>query len=785
MKYDIVKVLTENPYIDELIYQVKIMSYGCILKNNQKALENETRESINNAGIYIACKDGVAKYNTVDYTQEMFDLLPSIQKTVVDSILEDKENLVREKVIYSDTNGIAVDNRITTDQRKLIVSTAIQYTIDNYVELNNYYRELNGEPNFGEPGIKVGDFVNWIPPENIISQESLNNKYIHEMESTEISILEDYGILDKIRAQVPDKVYLHHLFPKKVSYYNARKAYPFQVLFIPQIEQNTIYQRFKERLDINREYTTKTIYSDAYKFNSSYYDSVMMVLIVVQTIIDMMSEVQEIITNKDILDLRSIQYIFESYGIPFFSEIPLKYQISLVKNINILLKYKSTAKNITDILTLFGFKDIEVFKYYLIKDRKVDKDGNYILNGANNSDNYELSFIKVPVKDNNPDSYLKKSENKIKYNEIISNDITWNGGLVGDIVKNDILNHDFNYVSTKYISIDTMYKMSELSFQVPYFFNTIFDHNKIAETLTLSIPFLSEDHSFKLTDIFVYLFSLAHIYYGYDDNIITNGIVITHILGFNFDIDLPALENDLHKAGFDYNKLMEGNKFIVPNTAIGYEQLFDLISTNQKTLSFIKSKLFNSSNKREYDAYSKIYNACMIKKYTNDYYKVDIDGESKVPETYTEYLSYRDSILYSSISDIKYLTSNESEQKNVIINNIDKIISSIYEYIDSDDYKYIFAQFPGGSTLSMMSTYVYKIIDFFKSYKIDFLGVNTNYVFNDRFGTGISYIDNISFSTTYNKRDILKYTDMLKMTSNLKYSDRINFNDFIFIKPTK
>ena len=67
------------------------------------------------------------------------------------------------------------------------------------------------------------------------------------------------------------------------------------------------------------------------------------------------------------------KYIFESNGVKYFDDIPLKYQIALVKNLNKLIKFKSTDKCIVDIISIFGINNIEVFKYYIMKDRYLNK----------------------------------------------------------------------------------------------------------------------------------------------------------------------------------------------------------------------------------------------------------------------------------------------------------------------------------------------------------------------------------------------------------------------------
>ena len=96
------------------------------------------------------------------------------------------------------------------------------------------------------------------------------------------------------------------------------------------------------------------------------------IFILVNTIMDLLSGISDMLINRKVFDARCIKYLFESYGIPYYSEIPIKYQQAMLKNRNMLLKYKSSTRNMVDICSLFGFSDIKVFGYYMLKEHVVD-----------------------------------------------------------------------------------------------------------------------------------------------------------------------------------------------------------------------------------------------------------------------------------------------------------------------------------------------------------------------------------------------------------------------------
>ena len=216
--------------------------------------------------------------------------------------------------------------------------------------------------------------------------------------------------------------------------------------------------KFKRVFDRNRRYTMATVYSEAYRFMSYHYDAFIEILIIIQTMVDMISEVQEYIINKDVFDSRTIRYLFESYGIAYYKEIPVKYQIRIIKNVNTLLKYKSSHRNIIDILELFDDDTITIYTYYLMKTKKLHRDNFFFYTEddvnpkygterdywigpkSDISNNKVLSILQGgSLASINYKSKLVAFDNNInKYKEIIIGSPIWNGRLSCPI--NSVLN---------------------------------------------------------------------------------------------------------------------------------------------------------------------------------------------------------------------------------------------------------------------------------------------------------------------------------------------------------
>ena len=117
-----------------------------------------------------------------------------------------------------------------------------------------------------------------------------------------------------------------------------------------------------------------------------------------------------------------------------------------------------------------------------------------------------------------------------------------NGVISWHTVKQDIIDYNFNAVLTKYISVETITKMTELTFQVSYFYNMLFDNLYSEEALTVEMPYIKVGHKFKFMDVVCYLFALMYVYNGIEDNIMYSPTQMLYIKGYNFNKDL-AISN--------------------------------------------------------------------------------------------------------------------------------------------------------------------------------------------------------------------------------------------------
>ena len=350
------KVFTDYPFVDVLIYYVKQLAMYCIVKSETEASAAETLRTEYMGDLFIQSIEGTADWRLYDYNQTILSKI-GLPANLMDVCIADPDNIPEEF-------------------REAAKKEASDNFLRNYIEENEYYRKIMGLPTLGDSGLLV-------PKEFRIANIGVDyNIPLHLMKDSAINILEERGIWDNILARYTDDKYAYLKYIKSgVDNYKARKAENFQLLFLPNIDNTVVKEKFQRRFSVNRAYALTTLYSEAHKFDSKYYDAWMTIFIIVQTMIDMISEVQDHIINLDVFDERCVRYIFQSHGIPYYNEIPLYYQVRMMRRLHELLKYKSTSKCMVDICSLFGFDDLRVFKYYLLRERVVDKDTEeYVFN---------------------------------------------------------------------------------------------------------------------------------------------------------------------------------------------------------------------------------------------------------------------------------------------------------------------------------------------------------------------------------------------------------------------
>ena len=756
------RIYTETPLIDEIVYQVKgMIMEGIVLKDLDEANNNETLYSIKMSDKYADIVEGKDRYELWEYDYDTIIQLPSITKEMA--------------LMYAMNNAL-----IDEKSKPLLLKIKQDDFLATYEEQNNYYRMLNGLPDIGDTGILLND--------DQISRLQVRyfdvSKHLHEMSNNEINLLEEFGILDEIKETNPTKRYLWHLGEKKIDPYAARKTLPFGLLYLPNCESNEVYTKFKDRLEINRVFFLQTMYSQAYKFQSDYYNKFIMCMIIIHSFVDMIELSPEYIIQRELFDMRTIQYVFESQGVEFFPDIPLKYQKRLVKNLNRLIKYKSCDKNLIDIASLFGFDNVDLFKYYLLKDPIMLEDGTYKHDtyedpktGEDVEDldaNYELKFLKVNIDGGIAEEAIRDPFNLYDYDDLVSDDVYWNGPYTKEYVKQEILKHEFNMVMSKYIGMEVTYSLTELALELSYFINMILYADIDMSALEIEVPELNSNNKFELFDLLIGLYSLMYTYLGIKDTIIYNPVQAMDVCGFNFETDMEKLSEYVTEKGFTLEELGVDGWMNPSDTGVyTFNQLIEIYTNNINIYKHLVYEMYHANDKDIYDIYRKIFQSLMITKLNFDYFR----SYGTEPETYLDFLGAKNSPLYEIIYTCKQIESVE-ERKSEASRLINYIVDNIYIYIDEEKFRYIFHNIPTVS-IDYLRQYLFKVLNFFKSYKVDFTHVNVVYKMDDRLENKITIIDRILYSYVYSKTDNYNIDDYIKLLLHINPKDKIKMEDIV------
>lgn len=780
------KIYTENPLLDEIVYNCKQLAMGTVLKDQARADNEESVESLNGGDVYLAIKQGYVNFGAFYYDKEFLSTIPSISTVNAELYAEDND-------------------RIPQELRKPILDAACKEYLSTYVEKNNYFRMLNGEPNFDTLVTYDGLYLDYNTVNNSPNNIKVSKFYrdtpgsdyrlIHQLDIGTIEVLYDNGFIDSLftkdrmnalDVEYKDIEYLKHIGNRKIDYYTSRSADKFGLIYCLDCDAVEVKNRYKDKLEANRKYMLYTIYSDAYKMNSENYDNFFMVFLVIQTIIDLMVELPDYIIRRDVFDSRTCEYIFESNGVKYFRDVPLIYQIALVKNLNKLIKFKSSDKCIVDIISIFGVPNMKVFKYYILKDRNVnnDVDMEYIKTD-NNNDDYTLKFIKVPIT-KKYDDYIRTNNNILTYDDVIDGDRYWIGDKEYDIVKSDIKNMDFTVLRSKYYSVEALIDLTKRNFTLVYFMNILL-YNKVDKSkLLVNLPNISTSKKFELVDVILFLYSLGYLYYGIEDSILDSRKKIAEILGFNTEADLQEIANYLntHFDGLTLEDLgVEG--YTIPkasgnNEILSFKQLENIYFTNTKIYDHVRAMMINPPNKRIYDAYKYIYKSLFIMECNMEYYKL---SNGSMATTYRQFLQEKNPLLFENLSNLLDIT-NINTRREAIVNIIQSTTQYLKDYINRDIVSLddVFAGLPSIS-LDFVKKYVEEVIDFFKSFKIFTHDSSLLYTFSDKFENYVQLIEWVLFLYTFEKSQFVHIEDWIgKSTVSKLTKDKVETIDKIWLE---
>lgn len=761
------RITTDNSdYIitDFLLEELERMTTNLVVKLEYRAKKYETTSSREEGDMYVEA------FNRTDIFDSYRMFPPEVIKqaglgpgTTLSTGEVVTKKMFEEFCIHPYTIPFGYRDTVLNFQRI--------YVVKNYVEKNNYYRELNGEPPLDE---NPKEFVYLKRPVKDVDI----TKPLHLMNRKELTKLKVEGILDAVVARHRNKRYLAHLLDLKIPYHISRKATNFSILHLTRpIHHEGLSDRFISLYSQTVAYVKETIYDSAYSISDEYYDGMIGMFILTITIQRFIvnyfkSGIKREFFNKDI-----IKMYLDSYGIPFYSDISLTYLTRIAKNLNLLLLYKATDQIFVDIFDLFGLKEVSIYKYFLLKQRRLNNEHEPIFAYKEIIDEeghrkkvedlkamYDLKFVSIPASTKQLSVDILNPSNYIDYNLVVEDDYLWGGDGDREEFLEEVLASEFNYVETKYISMTSKYELAKLGFELCYFFKMLYDLKPKEDHLIVTLP--SGRHT--LFDTFTALMALSSMNLNFDGNIMETPSKTLQVLGFNFNSDMEYINRVISDANLENpEEIIIDNP---PETFYNQVELLNLYFKNRTVVRTLLKRKNEAKTIEEYNAYKRIYDATLITTYNNDFFKL---RDGTVAKKYVDYLEENDINLYKLVKETN---------KDTLVENLENLLVGLDEYFKSDKFDNIFLNIPNLS-LESVKRFVFYLVDIFKSYTVDLVAMNVLYHMGSKDSEYVKILDVIEPSAVMEYEDkVDKDADRRQQRPGMWFRDMIVYPSPFYVE---
>lgn len=703
-----------------------------IVKQDNKAAIYETADIKRNADKYCAMMDGTMTWASFGrFDREV------LEAAGLSHELLNTAQLNKELIPY--------------DFREICMNLQRRYTIDHYVEENNYYRMLHGEPDLeDEDLIYLGANIWGLTPD----------VPVHQLPSSELDYINNSEVIQILQEKYPTKKYLHHLGAKSISYFRARTAHNYELLYLEKTRITEISNKFTQYYANSRNYVILGLYNkEDIEFYSDY-DNFMGLVILTMAINRTFASIFTQGVTREFYDDNLIRDLFENYNIPYEESIDVKYQREIAKKLNLLLQYKASNQVLFDITSLFNYRKVNIYKYYLMKDYKKDQDGNPIViyKKVTNEDGevvevmdyektYDIYFQKVNIKSKDPIVEISDPTNRVEYHTMTGSDPYWvqDSDLITKLYQNK-----FNSIITKYMTIDVMFDLTKLIYETCHAFRLIFDRNEDTKEIKINLPYVDEPVS--MYDVVTFLCALVAKKFGLTGEIPLEPYNIATIYGFNFKTDIDYLReeilDDIENNYGRYSKvdptLLGLIKTTKMNTVDDVRKMYEDI---ENLRIFIDTAMRYTKDIDAYYAYKKIYQSLLI---TTDIDEVYLKNDGTPAKTFYELISSRrpdlkrvidstDAGHYSKTYDEDSDTGQEYDTHE-INNKINLVLDRLGEISDRlTDLRFT------NEKIEIVSN-IEKIVNQMKSYTVDQNESGIIYMLNDPHMCMLKILDWIYFA---------------------------------------
>lgn len=609
-----------------------------------------------------------------------------------------------------------VSSYLSKEDLDKLVADKRKYTLENYVEVNNYYRVY-----LGLPPIMKDKFGNYIDDPDYIFYNKVPisgvdiTKPVHKYNATERSLFSVSGELAKMIIANPKAKYLRYL-DKDVDIVSLRDANEFEIIWFDKNDGKI--RDFVEHYRAVRNQFMRSHYRELDAIQYPYYEGFICAYLLMAAMADYNANIPIQRLKNNEIDESEIYLLFESYGLPKF-DFSQKYLLEIANRINTLTYKKGTKDGLQLISKMF--EEISIYKYYIVKRLKNQGVLNY--DGMSNKDKYELFFVKTPLSADDPYEYMQKEENVTPYMDVVSKDPRW--GVENDKLEDTLKDWEFSYSESKYLGLNNKIEISTFSLEMAYFYRYIIEHKEIVSKLKIYLD--TVDVQADLFELITYMQALIFRKFKVSPDIPDTLSSIIYMYSIKNKVDYERLKL-IFREHFKYheNKAnIDGFIDLLDNQDYTLNGIMDTFEINYKIIEYL------------YDLRS------TLTRY-DDYHMVDtiikaITFGEKVPELYNNKTNLEDFLSTYNAHSSKYVVRinellSSSDPVASINNEITVIINLLRDQVDNIRHKKLLSLFDTAQNLYSdldIIKYLEKIIDFYKSYTQDIIDRGVVYSMSD------------------------------------------------------
>ncbi len=420
--------------------------------------------------------------------------------------------------------------------------------------------------------------------------------------------------IEEKREKGSNREYLNFLGSKRIPIVKARKAKNFSILQLDKNIVNTnIYETFISIYEQCRDYMAVVVYQYNFTQFIEYYDNFIAMCIMIMAELHLIVQQIPFEIRRNFFDIYAIRMLYEAYDIPYNVYTDMETQNLIAKNLNLIILHKATDKVLYDVSYLLGFKNIQIYKYYLAKQHKFDPWGYPAfdkktefnndtgkLESVDNYDSmYDIYFQKEELREKDFIRTFNSSINKVSYESITSGDpYWWEDQHVIDL-KNTA---EYNFVESKYLGLTMSYKMSEVLFENIILLKMLLYHRNELKTISVNLTKIMAGASVSLFDAVIILLAMMCTVHKLKGELITIPSDIINVLDYlnNMNSSDRLGEYDTFAFDFDlFKKDIEGNspadeytdrvKLALGKRIKGYAVNIGLENKKQKVLDYYYS----------------------------------------------------------------------------------------------------------------------------------------------------------------------------------------------------